>query len=268
MPAVKKLVPHQTITLMGRLGYISRGVVYFLVGVSAALAAVRPGHRPAGPTDALQLGQGHPVGAVFLLFVAFGLACLAGWFTIAGVAAARRAGARGYWSALGLLGDAVVYIAFMLDVAGVAFGLWQGSSDRNLQSWTAWLSAREYGRLLVGIAGAAVLAGGAGLIVWALIGDVDGQVALPEKEKRLLRPVARYGVAGRGAAICLVGGYFIAAAAYDNPHEAHEVGGVLAALRSAPYGRALIGLFALAFIGSSLFDFIAGLYRRFDPQDP
>jgi Domain of Unknown Function (DUF1206) len=84
----------------------------------------------------------------------------------------------------------------------------------------------------------------------------------------VLRPVARYGVAGRGAAISLVGGYLIAAAVYGNPREAHEVGGVLAALREAPYGRFLMGLFALAFIGSSLFDFIAGFYRRFDPKDP
>ena len=167
-----------------------------------------------------------------------------------------------------MLGDAAVYTAFMMNVAGVAFGLWHGSSDRNLQSWTAWLSAREYGRLLIGIVGAAVLAGGTGLIVWALIGDVEGQLALPEKEKRLLRPVARYGVVGRGAAISLVGAYLIAAAVYGNPREAHEVGGVLAALRGAPYGQALIGLFALAFIGSSLFDFIAGLYRRFDPENP
>ena len=67
--------------------------------------------------------------------------------------------------------------------------------------------------------------------------------------------------------IPFAGAYLIAAAAYGNPREAHEVGGVLAALRGAPYGRALIGLFGLAFIGSSLFDFVAALYRRFDPQN-
>jgi hypothetical protein len=113
-----------------------------------------------------------------------------------------------------------------------------------------------------------VLAGGVGLVVWGLIGNVDKGVALPAKEKRLVRPVARYGIAGRGTAIALVGAYLIAAAAYGNPREAHEVGGVLAAMRQVPYGRALIGLFGLAFIGSSLFDFIAALYRRFDPQNP
>lgn len=268
MLAAKSLVPSLAVTLMGRVGYISRGVIYFLVGASAAIAAIKPGHRPAGPTEALQLGHGHPLGAIFLLLVAFGLACLAGWFTVAGIVSAQRVGPRNYRRAIGMLGDAVVYIAFMIDVAGVAFGIWHGSSERNLQSWTAWLAAREYGRLLVGIAGTAVLAGGVGLIGWAMIGDVEGPLELPEKERRLLRPMARYGIAGRGAAIFLVGCYLVAAALYGNPREAHEVGGVLAALRSAPFGQALIGLFALAFIGSSLFDFVAGLYRRFDPENP
>ena len=252
---------------MGRLGYAARGVVYFLVGASAAIAAIRPGHRPAGPTDALQLGHGHPLGALFLLLVAFGLACLAGWFTVAGVDAARRSSRRNWWRGVGMLGDAVVYIGFMIDVAGVAFGIWHGGGDRNLQSWTAWVSAQGYGRVLIGLVGTGVLAGGAGLLVWGLIGNVDKGMFLPAREKRLVRSVARYGIAGRGAAIALVGAYLIAAAAYGNPREAHEVGGVLAALRQVPYGRALIGLFGLAFIASSLFDFVAAFYRRFDPQN-
>src|SRR5947207_2451678 len=115
--------------------------------------------------------------------------------------------------------------------------------------------------------GAAVLVGGAGLLIWGIVGDVDREVVLPQREKRLIRPVARYGIAGRGAAVALVGCFLIAAAFYGNPREAHEVGGVLAALRQVTYGRVLIGLFGLAFIGSSLFDFVAAFYRRFDPAD-
>ena len=276
MQAAKSLMPptagSEAVTLMGRLGYVARGVVYFLVGASAAIAAIWPAHRPAGPSDAVQfgsgqLGHGHPIGAIFLIAVAFGLACLAGWFTIAGLTTAQHARGRSWWRGLGMLGDAIVYIAFMVDVAGIALGLWHGGGDRNVQSWTAWLSARDYGRLLIGIAGAAVLAGGVGLLVWGVSGDIDREVALPAQEKRLIRPLARYGIAGRGAAIALVGCYLLAAAFYGNPREAHEVGGVLAALRGTPFGEALIGLFGLAFIGSSLFDFVAAFYRRFDPAD-
>ena len=276
MQAAKSLMPptagSEAVTLMGRLGYVARGIVYFLVGASAAIAAIWPTHRPAGPSDAVQLGSGqlghgHPIGAIFLIAVAFGLACLAGWFTIAGLTTAQHARGRSWWRGLGMLGDASVYLVFMIDVAGIALGLWRGGGERNVQSWIAWLSAWDYGRLLIGIIGAAVLVGGAGLLVWGIVGDVDREVALPQREKRLIRPVARYGIAGRGAAVALVGCFLIAAAFYGNPREAHEVGGVLAALRQVTYGRVLIGLFGLAFIGSSLFDFVAAFYRRFDPAD-
>ena len=271
MHAAKSLMPpragSEAVTWMGRLGYAARGIVYFLVGVSALIAAIRPEHRPAGPTEALQVQHGHPIGAIFLLSVAFGLACLAGWFTMAGLTSARRTGARGWWRSVGMFGDAVIYIAFMIEVAGIALGLWHGGGDREMQSWIAWVSAWEYGPPLIGVAGAAVLIGGAGLLVWGLIGNVDTDVALPPSEKRLIRPVARYGIVGRGAAIALVGCFLLAAAFYGNPREAHEVGGALAMLRHATYGRVLIGLFGLAFIGSSLFDFVGAFYRRFDPAE-
>jgi Domain of Unknown Function (DUF1206) len=272
MHAAKSLMPPragaEAVTMIGRLGYAARAVVYFLVGVSAVIAAIWPEHRPAGPSDAVQLGHGQPIGAIFLVAVAFGLACLAGWFTVAGLTRARDADARDWWRGVGMLGDAVVYIFFMIDVAGVALGLWHGGGERHVQSWIAWFLAQDYGRPLIVIVGAAILVGGVALFVWALIGDVDREVSLPPDEKRLIRPLARYGIAGRGAAVALIGCFLIAAAFYNNPREAHEVGGILAALRHLAYGRVLIGLFGLAFIGSSLFDFVAALYRRFDAAAP
>src|SRR5947209_5889699 len=157
MQAAKSLMPptagSEAVTLMGRLGYGARGVVYFLVGASAARA-------------------------------------------------------------------------------GIALGLWRGGGERNVQSWIAWLSAWDYGRLLIGIIGAAVLVGGTGLLVWGIVGDVDREVALPQRQKRLIRPLARYGIAGRGAAVALVGCFLIAAAFYGNPREADALGGGLAALRA------------------------------------
>ena len=47
MRAAKSLMPPRTgseaVTLMGRLAYIARGVVYFLVGASAAIAVLSLG---------------------------------------------------------------------------------------------------------------------------------------------------------------------------------------------------------------------------------
>src|SRR5256714_12507847 len=158
MHAAKSLMPpragSQAVTLIGRLGYASRGVVYFLVGASAAIAAIWPAHRPAGPSDAVQfgsgqLGHGHPIGAIFLIAVAFGLACLAGWFTIAGLTTAQHARGRGWWRGLGMLGDASVYLVFMIDVAGIALGLSHGGGGRNGPAWIARPSGLDSGRPLM-----------------------------------------------------------------------------------------------------------------------
>src|SRR5262249_55071922 len=66
MDAAKSLMPPragtEAVTLIGRLGYAAPAVVYFLVGASAATASLWPEHRPAGPSDAVEIGHGHPIG--------------------------------------------------------------------------------------------------------------------------------------------------------------------------------------------------------------
>src|SRR5947207_15993507 len=158
MQAAKSLMPptagSEAVTLMGRLGYLARGVVYFLVGASATIAAIWPAHRPAGPSDAVQLGSGqlghgHPIGAIFLIAVAFGLACLAGWFTIAGLTTAQHARGRSWWRGLGMLGAARVYPACMVDVAGIALGAWRVRRYRHVQTLIAWMTDWPLGPTLI-----------------------------------------------------------------------------------------------------------------------
>lgn len=254
---------------MARVGYGARGLVYFLVGASAAFAAWQPGRRPEGVTGAVRVFQhGQALDALFVLVLALGLACLAGWYTVAGLASGERRDTLGWLRAAERFGDAVVYVAFMLDLVGIVFGWWGSSGDSQMQGWTAWFQSQTYGRLLVGTVGLAVLAGGAGLAIWAVRGDVAGQLALPPQEARVLRRVDRFGYGGRGIAIALVGCFLVAAAIHGNAREAHELGGALAALRSVAYGRVLIGLFALAFLASGLGDMAGAIFRRFDPKGP
>jgi len=58
MQAAKSLMPptagSEAVTLMGRLGYVARGIVYFLVGASAAIAAIWPTLK--GESIVLDLG--------------------------------------------------------------------------------------------------------------------------------------------------------------------------------------------------------------------
>lgn len=254
-------------SLMGRIGFAARGAIYLLVGASAALAALEPRHKPAGMTDALQGLHAHPLGVPLLLLLAIGLVCLAGWFAIAGWYRTDSSGLKRLALSAAMLGDAVVYGCFVLIVLGLLLGGWSGG-ERHFQHFAAWALRQSHGRHLVGITGIVVFAIGMGIAGWGIFGNPEKPLALPDEDKRLLAPVRRFGFAGRGIAIALVGAYLIAASWHGNPREAHELGGVLASLRGHAYGTALIGLFALAFIGSGLCDVIEAFYRRFDLQRP
>lgn len=253
------------VSLMGRVGYAARGTIYFLVGVSAALTAIRPEHRPGGMTEALKPLQNDWTGGVVLVLLTLGLACLAGWFAVAGLSRRDHTGAVRAMVAAAMLGDAAVYVGFTMIVTGFVMGFWPHSGEHTVYVWTAWLLSYAYGRALLGTLGAIVCVCGAGLIVWSTIGSVGGWLALPREERRLIRLIGRYGIAGRGAAIALIGCYLFVAALHGNAREAHELGGVLTELRAHPYGVAAIALFALAFIASSLLDFVIAGFRRFDP---
>lgn len=260
---------HPAISAIARIGYGSRGLVYLLVGVSAAVASLRPERRPSGMTSALQVfRQGHMLGGAFVLAVAIGLACLAGWYTVTGLASRQRGRPFDYLQAAERFGDAAVYVAFMLDLLGWVFGFWGSGGDSQVRDWVGWFLAQPYGRLLVGATGLGILASGIGIAIWALRGDVAGRLALPARQAQALQRLDRFGYAGRGIAVGLVGCCLVAAAIHGNPREAHELGGALTVLRSFAGGRVLLGLFALAFIGSGIGDVAAALFRRFDPKGP
>lgn len=252
---------------MGRIGYAARGGIYLMVGLSAALTTFDPSHKPGGFTESLKLFQHGWLGGAVLVLLAAGMACFAGWLTAAAIYRRDHPGHAHIVLVAGTLGDAVVYVAFMASVIGMMFGAHDGGEDE-LHSWLAWVIASRFGAAFVGFAGIIVCACGLWLIGWGGIGDIEGPLELPPIEKELMLPIGRYGTAGRGAAIGLVGVYLLISAVHGDPHQAHELGGALKQMRMVSFGAAITGAFALAFIGSAILDFVVAGFRHFNPRQP
>jgi hypothetical protein len=265
---LKSPASRRAVGLLGRLGYGARGAIYLMVGVSAGRATLDAHHRPGGFIESLSLFQHHWAGAIVLVLLAIGMACFASWLAVSAVYRRDHPGRAHYVLVAGLLGDAAIYIGFMGSVLRMVFGASSDGGEHALQSWIGWLLAGLGGRILVGLVGAVVFACGAGLLARGAMGDIEGPLELPPVEKRLMLPIGRFGTGGRGVAIALVGCYVFIAAIQGDASQAHELGGALANLRAQPYGIVVTALFALAFVGSSILDFVIACFRRFNPRRP
>jgi uncharacterized protein DUF1206 len=247
-------------TLLARIGFAARGLVYAMIGGFGITAALSGG-RARGSAAALQWLVRQPLGGAIAVFVALGLACFAGWLAVGGFARAKRGEGKRWLLGLAMIGDALLYAGFVVVVLGVA--LHGGSAgETELHLWVGWLFAHPFGRVLVGLAGAGILAGGIGLTAWAWTRDVERPLALSPRGKQLTEPISRYGVTGRGASLVLIGVYLLWASVAGDPTKAHGLGGVLQDLRRVPAGWALLLLFGAAFAAAAFFDLLEAFYRR------
>jgi hypothetical protein len=139
---------------------------------------------------------------------------------------------------------------------------WHPDGERQTQTWTAWVLGQPFGRSMVGLVGLVILACGIGVIVWVLTTDIDDDIDLPEEQKRAIEPIGRYGLAGRGVAIALVGIYWMSAALQGEPSRAHELGGALQAVQQNSNGWLLLLTLGVALAASAFFDFVEALHHR------
>jgi hypothetical protein len=251
-----------TLTVMARIGFGARGLVYLLVAAFATTAALGFGRQPHGIMDAVQAIPDTQLQVLLAAVIGTGLASLAAYFAIVGLwHCCRDSGARRWLFAAGMLGDALIYAAVMISILGLVIG-WHADGERQTQIWTAWALGQPFGRVIVGVIGLLILACGIGVIVWVMTTDIDDDVDLPEDQKRAIEPIGRYGLAGRGLAVSLVGVYWMSAAIHAEASEAHELGGTLQAVQQNPKGWLLLLTLGLALAASAVFDFVEALYHR------
>jgi hypothetical protein len=254
---------------LARLGYLSKAVIYAIIGVLATLTAVKRGGQVTDTSGALRVVLTQPHGRLLLLVLAVGLCGYAVWrLTDAALDPDRHGtGMSGMVNRIGTAVRGCVYGALGVEAFRLFRGL-GGSNGDEARIWTARILDYPLGAVAVGITGAIVAVYGISEILKGIKGKGDAKVDLgpmAPAARAAVREISRFGVVVRGALIATLGGFLVKAALTSDPSEAAGGRESLLWLGSLAEGRWLLAIIAAGVLAYAVDQAVHARYRRIRP---
>ncbi len=264
---------HRAVTVAGRIGMISYGIVHLLVGWLAAQVAIGGGGEKADQQGAVETIAAQPFGRILLIVVALGLVAFGAWQVYVaaqgyrwvqdnGKRMRKRAGA----GARGLVALAVAAYAAQLLIGAGSGGSGGGQSGQEPQKeFTARLLELPFGRILVGVVALVVIGIGVHRIrkgvTKKFLDNLDTS-KLPPETTRLTTRLGQVGYPAKGVAIGIVGALLGLAAINRNADEAGGLDKALHTLAEQPFGTVLLLAVAFGFAAYGVYCFAAARSQR------
>lgn len=250
-----------------KAGLAAKGVVYFILGSIATLAAIRLGGKTtagADRTGVFDTIQDLPAGKLLLGIIGTGLLCYSLWRVIEAFSCAKSEdkktwlkGARYFFSGITYL--FMAYSAFRFLLEG------RESNGNNNSYWTAELLSKPFGQWLVGIV-AAIFAVAGFYQVWYGLSEkykkhVDSRKLDREASSRLLLS-GKVGFTARGLAWLIISYMFLRAAVNSKSSEAGGTGEAFQLIENISYGDALLAALGFGLMAYGVFNFIRARYEK------
>jgi len=252
---------------LARFGYLSKGVVYAIVGFLAAQAAFGPGGKTTDTQGALQTIANQPFGKFLLALVAIGLIGYVIWRFVQAIKDPENKGndAKGLAMRIGYAINGVIYAGLALSAVKLVMGTGGGKNSNSTEDWTARLLSQPFGQWLVGTVGAFIIALGFYQFYQAFSGKFRKELNLTELssiETEWVISICRFGLAARGIVFCMIGWFLIQAARQSNASAAGGLDEALQTLARQPNGAWLLGIVALGLVAYGIYTMIQARYRR------
>jgi hypothetical protein len=254
-----------TLEALTRIGFIGYGLFHLAVAWLAVQIAMGRPRDEGDQSGAFRTLASQPFGRVLLIVVTVGLAAMAVWqLLLAAVGHGAERGRSRTMERLASAGRTIVYGA----LAWTAFRVFSGnptSSAEQQQQATAGVMAHPAGRLLVGLAGLAILALGVGMIVYGAKHKFERKLMITRMSHQTRVTARRLGQAGyvaKGVAFGIVGLLLLDAAVSQNPAKSRGLDAALHTLVGQPYGPFLLLLIAAGFLAFAIYCFFQAKYRK------
>ena len=256
--AARRAGDHPIVEKGARLGYAMSGLLHLLIGWIALKLAwgIDGGSEDADSSGALATVANTSTGPLLLWMTVVGLGFLALWQLTEAVIGRHGAELADRAKALG---KTVLYAV----LAFSAFRVTQragGSSEESTQSLTAQVMEAPGGRVLIGLVGLGIIAGG-GYHVWKgwTCGFLDDLAGHPG---RAVEVAGRAGYVAKGVALVVVGALFVTAALASEASEAGGLDAALKTVRDQPFGPALLTVVAVGIAAYGIYSFGRARHAR------
>jgi hypothetical protein len=251
--------------LMARAGFVGYGLLHLAVAWLAVQIALGDSGEEGDQSGAFRILLRQPFGRVLLVAIVIGLAAMAVWQLLEAAVGHRderglgRTGER-----LVSVGRTVIYAALAWTAGRIVVGAPTSSADQQ-QHVTAGMLAQPAGRVLVGLAGLAVVAIGAGLIGYGARRSFEKRLRIGRMSGRTRRTAGALGQVGylaKGLAFGIAGLLLADAGWRDRAARSRGLDAGLRALASGSYGKLLLILIAVGFAAFGVYCFFQSKYRK------
>ncbi|MCA1065158.1 DUF1206 domain-containing protein [Rossellomorea sp. AcN35-11] len=249
-----------------RIGYISRGIVYMLIGALSVMAALGVGGSTSDSSGAFAAVASKPFGEVLLWILGVGLIGIVLWRIIQVIKDPEHAG-NGGKSAFRRLSNLISGIAYgSLTYNAFAIAMHAKSSGSgSKQTLSAKLLSQPFGQWIVGIVGLIII----GYALYEIhksytekYTDKFKRHEMTEKEWELGRKTGKIGLYSRGTVFLLIGYFFIQTAITADPDKTKGLDGALSKIAQQPFGQWLLGIVAVGLFLYGVFQILKGKNRH------
>lgn len=254
-----------------RIGYVTKGIVYFLIGGLSAMAAFGLGGDVSGKRDVFQWIIGLPFGRILLGLVAVGLLAYVSWRFIQAVKDPENRGNdfQAIMKRIGIAASGIAYAAIAFYAGKLALQPGGDNGGDSRQFIISKLLQQPAGQWIVGAIALFFVGLGIYYIFKAVTGKYKKRIdsdKMKEEERKALMTAGRFGYTARGIVIGIVGILFLKAAMNSNASQADGTEGAFHFLQSTGYGPWLMGVVALGLMAYGIFCFVMAKYRPINIQ--
>lgn len=246
------------------IGFVSKGLIYLVIGTLSLLAALNMGGESSGTNQALVFLKKQPFGQILLMLLGVGLLCYSFWMFVQSIkdpedlGNSRKAKLRRF--GLFTTGLVYIFIAFLAFYHVFTYVAEGDSSSRYLN----FLGSPTLSAVFIGV-GIVLAIQAIVLIIGVFKGGLLDQFNLEgHKYHQLMRRIGQFGFYSRAFVVAIIAFFFLRAGIYTGNHDIKGIQDAFSFLDQSTLGRILMGFTAIGFVSYGAFYVLLTRYRSFD----